>query len=181
MNDDKIIVLISEKQQTGMEHLTEKYRAYARKITLRFLDCPEDAEECINDAFFDVWNAKNIKEIKNLKAFVAACVRRRAVDLLRNVAAQKRSPNMRALLSELEEVCAPSTTESSFENMELSAQIDRFVNALSQLDKDIFLLRYFYGMDIQEIAKQKHLSRSAVDNRLSRFRKKLKSDLEGWI
>lgn len=57
LNDDKIIVLIFEKQQTGMEHLREKYRAYARKITLRFLDCPEDAEECINDAFFDVWNA----------------------------------------------------------------------------------------------------------------------------
>ena len=175
MTDDKIILLISEKQQVGLEHLEKKYKSYAQKITQQFLQSPEDAEECINDALFDVWNARNIKEIKNLKAFVAVCVRRRCIDLLRNMHAQKRSQNVKILLSELDEVCAPLSTEDSFENRQLGTWIDRFINALGQPDKDIFLLRYFYGMDIWEIAKQKRLSRSAVDSRLFRCRKKLKA------
>lgn len=181
MTDDTIILLISQKQQVGLEHLEKKYKSYAQKITQQFLQSPEDAEECINDALFDVWNARNIKEIKNLKAFVAVCVRRRCIDLLRNMHAQKRSQNVKILLSELDEVCAPLSTEDSFENRQLGTWIDRFINALGQPDKDIFLLRYFYGMDIWEIAKQKRLSRSAVDSRLFRCRKKLKAELEGFM
>lgn len=95
--------------------------------------------------------------------------------------AQKRSQNVKILLSELDEVCAPLSTEDSFENRQLGTWIDRFINALGQPDKDTFLLRYFYGMDIWEIAKQKRLSRSAVDSRLSRCRKKLKAELEGFM
>lgn len=181
MNDDLIIAVIADKQQIGIEQLEAKYSSYARKIAGRYLSCPEDAEECVNDAFLDVWNASDIKGIKNLKAFIAACVRRRAVDILRCANAQKRSKNMTLILSELEEVCDPCTTESGFESRELGAHIDSFVRALSQPDRDIFLMRYFYGMEIREIAAEKHLSRSAVDNRLWRCRKKLKTDLEGII
>ena len=176
-----IIALICARSQDGIGQLSKKYGAYAYAVARRFVGSLQDAEECVNDALLDVWNAKNIEEIKNLKAFVAACVRRRAVDLLRRENAEKRSGNMGVLLSELSEVCDTDTTESRFEARELRARLDSFVKAQKQPDRDIFLLRYFYGMEIREIAKRQHMSRSAVDNRLSRCRKKLKAYLEEQI
>ena len=181
MNDSTIIEMICARQQDGIGQLSEKYGAYAHAVALRFVNSTQDAEECVNDAMLDVWNAKNIEEIRSLKAFVAACVRRRAVDLVRRETAEKRSGNMCVLLSELTEVCDTDTTESRFEAKALGARLDAFVRMQKQPDRDIFLLRYFYGMEIVEIARQKHMGRSAVDNRLSRCRKKLRAHLEEQI
>lgn len=178
MNDSQILAMIAARQQDGIGQLSEKYGAYAHAVALRFVGSSQDAEECVNDALLDVWNAKNIKEIRSLKAFVATCVRRRAVDLLRRANAEKRSQNLCVLLSELSEVCDAHTTESRYEAKALGARLDAFVRALKQPDRNIFLLRYFYGMEIVEIAKRQHMSRSAVDNRLSRCRKKLSAHLE---
>lgn len=181
MDDYKIIALIGERSQTGMELLAAKYSSYARKIAHGFFSNSQDAEECVNDAFLDVWNMQDASGIKNLKAFVVTCVRRRATDMLRSASAQKRSKNMTVILSELEEVCSSDSAETTFENNELGREIDRFIKSLNQPDKDIFLLRYFYGTEIKEIARRMHLSRSAVDNRLLRCRKKLKERLEEFL
>lgn len=178
MNDEKIIAMIAEKQQLGIEQLSKKYSAYANKVALSFFSSPQDAEECINDALWDVWKSESISEIKNLKAFIATCVRRRAVDMLRTNNAQKRSRNMTAILDELEGVCGMQTTESAFESREIGRTIEEFIRLLDPPDRDIFLMRYFYGMEIKEISHRLFLGRNAVDKRLSKCRKKLKNKLE---
>lgn len=178
MDDEKIVTMIAEKQQLGIEQLSKEYGAYASKVASRFFSSPQDVEECINDVLWDVWKSESISEIKNLKAFISTCVRRRAVDMLRSDNAQKRSKNMTAILDELESVCDMQTTESAFETREIGRTIEKFVRLLDPPDKDIFLMRYFYGMEIKEIANRLFLRRNAVDKRLYKCRKLLKNKLE---
>ena len=178
MHDEKIISLIANKDQLGIEQLEIKYKSFAIKTALRLINSKEDAEECVNDALLNVWNSKHITETKDLKTLIAFCVRRRVIDLIRHEKAKKRSQNAEIILTELDYVCAPQTVESSYDNNELNLCIEKFVKALPRPDKDIFLMRYFYGMEITEIAKKQFMSRNAVDGRLFRCRKKLKIVLE---
>ena len=177
MHDEQIIYLIANKNQTGLAELEKKYRAFAVKTALRLLTLKEDAETCVNDAFYNIWQLNDIQHTKSLKGAVAACVRRRAVDLIRYETAEKRSYNINLVLSELENVCNSTTIEKEFDNNELKRCIVKFVEALELPDKNIFLMRYFYGMDICEITKKTHMSRNAIDGRLFKIRKKLKQAL----
>ena len=47
------------------------------------------------------------------------------------------------------------------------------ISSLCEIDRDIFMMKYFLSMPSSEIAEALQLSVTAIDNRLSRGRKKL--------
>ena len=61
---------------------------------------------------------------------------------------------------------------------ELSAAIDRFLDAASTKERVVFVQRYFYALSVAEISDKTGLSQSNVKVILSRTRKELKAFLE---
>ena len=82
-------------------------------------------------------------------------------------------------LDELEE-CIPGGTnpEQALEEKELEKAIGRFVSKLSQTEKTIFILRYWFVAPIDEIAEKLQFSKGKIKTSLFRIRRKLRAYLQ---
>ena len=57
MEDQQIIRLFFERLEQAITELSRKYGALCFQIADNILDDPQDAEECVNDAWLGAWNS----------------------------------------------------------------------------------------------------------------------------
>ena len=55
--EEKIIDLIANRDESGMRELMERYQRPLMKLAMNMLDSEEDARECVNDTFYEVWKS----------------------------------------------------------------------------------------------------------------------------
>ena len=86
---------------------------------------------------------------------------------------------MEIMLSELND-CVPSSVniEQSMEAMQLSEYISQWLDDLSEEDRALFVRRYWFGDEVQELAKKCGISAAKMAHRMLRLRKSLKAALE---
>ncbi len=60
----------------------------------------------------------------------------------------------------------------------VSRAINEYLKGLDKTDRQVFLARYYYGMELSAIAELRHTSEAAVRAALSETRKNLKSHME---
>ena len=58
MDDAAIVRLYWDRNEQAIPATAEKYGSYCTAIARNILGSPEDAEECVNDAYMQAWNAK---------------------------------------------------------------------------------------------------------------------------
>ena len=75
MNESDILALFWARDEAAIAECERKYGAECRRIAERILNSPEDAEECVNDAFLQLWNADAPDRVTDLKRYDAAVVR----------------------------------------------------------------------------------------------------------
>ena len=56
MDDTAIIELYHRREERAIIESDRKYGGMCRSIALRLLGLREDAEECVNDTWYAVWN-----------------------------------------------------------------------------------------------------------------------------
>ena len=134
----------------------------------------EDIEECVSEIFTQVWDKSDMysAEKGSFKTWILIQARYKALDYKRNLI--KKGMNVST-----EEIELPSKifVENSILRKEEKKQLIAAIDALGDTDREIFYKRYFYYEGIEEIAKGLSLTREAVDNRLSRGRKRIKAAL----
>ena len=82
-------------------------------------------------------------------------------------------------VEELEEFLeSPDSVESRMELKELTGAIESFLDSLNELNRVIFVRRYWFYDNYMQIAKKVGLSEKNVSVRLTRLRKQLKDYLE---
>ena len=57
MDDEAIIALFFERSKQAIGELDQKYGKACRGLSRNILGSPQDAEECVNDAYLGAWNA----------------------------------------------------------------------------------------------------------------------------
>ncbi len=57
MDDAAIVRLYWDRNEQAIPATAEKYGSYCTAIARNILGSPEDAEECVNDAYMQAWNA----------------------------------------------------------------------------------------------------------------------------
>lgn len=177
MEDLEIIELYWRHSERAIAESDAKYGAYCKKIAENILGSPEDAAECLNDAWLRTWNAIPPERPESLKMFLAKIVRNLAVDRARKNAAQKRGGGeLDAILEEFSG-CVPDVQEQ-FEARELQESINRFVRTLPRREGDLLIRRYFFAERLDDIAARYHMTSNAVSVSLNRTRKKLASYLK---
>jgi RNA polymerase sigma-70 factor (ECF subfamily) len=185
LTDDEILSLFFQRDEAALEQTRLKYGAYCGKITAQILENQQDCEECWNETLLRVWNAIPPQKPGNFKLYLAASARNLAFSYYRKLTAQKRGGAEVVLaLEELSE-CA-QTSESPEDTVlakDLGGTINRFLETLSERERNVFLRRYFFTESTQEIARRYGLRSSNVLMILSRTRKKLKLYLrqEGYL
>ncbi len=179
MEDAEIVALYWKRDETAIEETQRKYGAYCYSIAWNLLSVPEDAEECVNDTWHQVWQQIPPQRPARLRPWLGAIVRNRAISLWRSLHAQKRASELEVLLSELEDsVPSPHTVESHMDAADLGEAISRWLAALPRQDRILFVRRYWYGIPLQTLAEQQHMAPSKLAQTMFRLRRSLKAALE---
>ena len=181
MEDAEILQLYINRSETAIAETAAKYGRWCRSVALRILGDPDEAEECVNDAWLSLWNAIPPQKPKDLKAYVAGVVRNGALSRLRARNAARRGGEGTDLpLEELAD-CLPApdrTEEAVLDRLVLTDLLNRFLGELSVRDRVVFLRRYWYFCSVEEIAALGGMGKSAVKMSLHRSRNRLRRLLE---
>lgn len=73
--EEKIIDLIANRDESGMRELMERYQRPLMKLAMNMLDSEEDARECVNDTFYEVWKSVPDNRPQYLFAYSATICR----------------------------------------------------------------------------------------------------------
>nr|WP_034868579.1 sigma-70 family RNA polymerase sigma factor [Enterococcus casseliflavus] len=168
MQDEEIIERIKKKDYAGLEELLAVYGDSMLRTIHSDLSQPHEVSErqdVANEVFYEVWQkiAAYQPERSRLITWLLLISRSRAID-------HKRKLNKRSL-----EEKPVDEQELAIEESPLTKETFLgFIEDLEALDQRIFLLYYFYQESPETIAEQTDLNVSAIYNRLSRGRKRLK-------
>ena len=90
MDDKQIIHLFFERSEQAITELSKKYGSLCFQVADNILNDPQDAEECVNDAYLGAWNSIPPQSPDPLRAYICRIVRNRSLKKLRANTAIKR-------------------------------------------------------------------------------------------
>ncbi len=158
--------------------MDQKYGKLCHRTATNILGNLQDAQECVNDTYFAVWNTIPPQDPEPLSSYLLKILRNICLMRLRRNRAEKRRGNYQECYEELSGCIADSTTpESIYRAKELTHHIEVFLYSLSHTNRQLFIRRYWHMDSIREISKATGLSESAVRTRLARLRQQLKEEL----
>ena len=180
MDDKEILALLWERAENAISALSAKFGRRLHQTAMNILANPQDAEEAVNDAYLAAWNSIPPHRPESLGTYLAKLTRRAALKIWRARDAQKRGgAQTEAVLEELSAILpARDDPAQAVEAMELTAALDRFLAALPETERRVFLRRYWYMDPIREISARFGFSQSKVKSMLARTRAKLLTHLE---
>lgn len=180
MEDEKIIALYFERDETAIRHTCEKYGRRLRTLSYGIVGDMQTAEECENDTYVEAWKAIPPHEPKDyFYEFLARMTRHLSLNCCRSRSRLKRKAFLCELSAELEQ-CIPASDdwERRIDDMVFGEVLNSFLASLSEEKRGLFLRRYWYLDSIAEIAKRFGFSESKVKTALCRIRRQLKQELE---
>lgn len=180
MDDREIVALYLRRREDAIARTDEKYRWLCFQLAGNILPRREDQEECVNDAYLSLWNTIPPKEPQRLGAYLARITRSLAIDRWRHIQARKRGGGQIACaLEELEQTLSGGKSpEEQLEQQELRELLNRFLAGLTDVQRRVFLRRYWYFDSAQDIAGELGLTGAGVRSMLHRLRRQLKQYLE---
>lgn len=181
MDDNKIIDLFWDRNETAIEEISAVYGRYCRKIAFNILASEEDVEECLNDTWLGAWNSIPPARPDCLSAFLGKITRNLAISRYRAGHAIKRTGDrLSESIDELGEITGLSSdnVEEAVDKKALETAINKYLDTCTQKQRRLFVRRYFYMDSVAEIADLYGLGQSDVKVTLLRMRRSLKKMLE---
>ena len=143
-----LLELVQARDQRAMAEIFERYSRMAYSVALRVLNDTAQAEDVVQDVFFQVWEKPSAfaAERGSLPAWLAVVTRNRAIDALR-----KRRPS-----DSIEEIAIASASDifHQVEHSTMLEQVRGIMKGLPEEQRKSLELAFFSGMTHAEIAAQ---------------------------
>ncbi len=180
MEDRDIIKLYTARSETAITETNIKYGTYCRSIAFHILGNSEDADECVNEALWNVWNSVPPQIPRDFRAYFAKITRNISLNRLEKQRAQKRGgKEMELVFEELSNcISDQSNFQSISDDIVIRETLNRFLKTLSEKERWMFVRRYWYADSVGDIARKLRMSENHVRVVLHRVRRKLKTVLE---
>lgn len=175
MEDSRIVDLYWLRSETAIAETAKKYGNYCRTIAQNILANSEDTEEAVNDTYLSAWNSMPPHRPSILSTFLGKITRRLSLNKWRDKNRDKRGGNrVNIALEELKDcIPAKSNVEDEILALELTKILNSFLAQIPQIERDVFICRYWYLDSMQQICCQFGFSQSKVKSMLYRTRQKL--------
>lgn len=184
--DEKMVSLMKQRNEEGLKIFEKKYGKLLRYVIEGVLGnsgmaSDEDVEECLNDVLLSIWNGmdKYDDSRASLKNYSVVIARNAAKNKLRSVFNQNRLRSDEDI-----DVIGDNIDYSDKDTMDIAIfkediqTMKKLIMSLKGRNREIFDLRYFYMLDSRTIGDITGMSRTAVDNRISRIRLKLRREFD---
>ncbi len=177
IDENNFIQQLMNKNSKALDYMLNNHSELIYKVVFSVLGSSNDhqcIEECVNDIFLSIWN--NIESFNNnkgsFKSWIIAVSRYKSIDYKRKLI---KNSNIECIEDYI--LASEDSTESIIISKENKNELLSIIKEMKSIDKQIFIRRYFVQEDIEDIAKTLNVSRTVIDNRLSRGRKFLKEKL----
>lgn len=162
----------------ALDFLVDEYSNLLYKVIYNVLSTYGDKgliEECLNDVLLSIWNNSSMFFGKPEKFIHWICViaKYKAIDFQRKLAKDKEIIDIENCM-----IISDFKTEDTVLAKENSKELIEHINEMDELDKKIFIMRFYLEDNINEIAAKLGVSRNVVDTRLFRGKKMLKQKLQ---
>lgn len=179
MTDHEIIELYFARDERAISETANAHGAYCFGVAMRILNSHPDSEECVNDTWLRAWNTIPPKRPSVLRTYLAHIIRNLAISRYRRDHAAKRSHAPDTPLDELSE-CLPDpdgTPADAASSSELREALNSFVAGLDELDRKLFVGRYWHSYTPAQLAKAYGIKENTLNQRLYRIRERLRKHL----
>jgi len=178
ITDENLVSQIQIKNVKALDYLVDIYSNLLYKIIYNVLSVYGEKgliEECLNDVLLLIWNNINMfsGNPKKFVNWICAIAKYKAIDCQRKLLKDKDTINIEDCI-----IISDSITEGKILSDETRSQLLEHINELEDMDRKIFIMRYFLDESINEIANKLEVSRNVIDTRLSRGRKTLKQKIQ---
>ena len=179
MEDEKIVSLYWDRDETAIRETEIKYDRYLTKIAYNILADREDSRESVNDTYLAAWNSIPPHRPGVLSAYLAKLTRRISIDRFRYRTRDKRRESEYSVsLSELGDCVSGGNTTEEIVNVKLLADaIGIFLRLQSEEARNAFIGRYYFLDSVKEVAAYCGMSESKCKTLLHRTRLGLKDYL----
>lgn len=173
--DSEIVALFFDRDEAAISAASSKYGKYISAVAMNVLGNFQDAEECVNDAMLKAWESIPPAAPKNLAGYLVKITKNICLNRYRQAHTEKRGGGeMTKIYLELgESVPGSDDIERSYENKELLAAVNAFLGKLPTNKRDIFVLRYWYCMNVTDLAARVGMTENRLAVELFRIRQKL--------
>lgn len=179
MQDEMIVELFWQRNESALRETEEKYHSYLQKIAYNILADIEDAREAVNETLLRAWNSIPPHKPSILKTYLGKITRQLSIDVYRREHRLKRvASELTVSLDELGDIVSDGDMGESFDSKLLGETIDDFLQTLSYEARTAFVQRYYFNDTVREIAERQGASESKVKSMLFRTRQGLKEYLE---
>lgn len=177
MDDASIMELLCKRDEQAIAEMKRKYEKLCFYVAGNILSQREDIEECVNSAYYEIWNSIPPESPDDFKTYLCRIVRNIALNRFKYNSAEKRNPQFTVSIDEIAE-CVPSNTDESFSEEGLADAVSRFLRTQNEKHRKVFVRRYWYGDPLSKIAEYYGMKEKTVATYLFRTRKKLKVFLQ---
>ena len=180
MQDETIIALFWQRDESAIGETERKYGGYLHKIAYNILGDVGHCQETVNDTLFKAWNSIPPNRPSSLSAFLARIARQTAIDRFRALGRKKRGSSSYAVtLCELEEcLSAGDSTAEEVDAILLGEAVGRFLKGQKKEVRTVFVSRYFFADSVKDIALSHGISEGNVSTILHRTRASLRTFLQ---
>lgn len=178
-NDDTIISLLQNRDETAFEMIQTKYGRLIKAVAFNVYRSDTVAEECLNDTLLSIWDTIPPKQPESISAYAVTISKRKAIDRVKSATAKKRMiPEAEEYSEMLDELAfAEDIADAVVDRIELGRILSEFLRTLSSKNREIFMRRYFDVESVNSISANMHISKNALNVRLSRMRRDLAKKL----
>ena len=180
MEDQAIVALYWQRDESAIQETQQKYGPYLLKIAYQILSSREDSEECVNDTYLKAWGSMPPHRPGTLSTYLGRITRQRSIDLFRTRHRDKRGGSEYALsLTELEDCVSGGDTTGEEVDLHLLAEaMERYLRGLSPDARTVFLGRYWFLDPLRDVAASHGFTEGKVKSLLYRTRQGLRAHLE---
>lgn len=164
--------MLFDRDENALTITNDKYGTLCQRIAYKIIGDYDEANECVNNSYLQLWNAIPPARPKSLKAYLCGIVRNVSVDICRK---RKTYANTETNVTELIQIFPdPENIETSYDGKMLCTYINEFLSAQKDINQKIFVMRYYYNFSIHDISSTLKIREPAIKTRLFRIREALK-------
>ncbi|MFT2010700.1 sigma-70 family RNA polymerase sigma factor [Pontibacter sp. 13R65] len=162
---------VQEDSEEAFQLLFELQWKRCFALSYALLRHKEQAEDLVQEIFMDLWERRKTLLIRNPEAFLTQMIKNKAFTILSKTKIPERNI---ALLEQLHQELSP---EDVYLFDELNTQVKNIITKLPPRSKEVFVLRKFEDLSVDDIASKLDLSIRTVEHHLYLATKFLKSKL----
>ncbi|TAA72679.1 sigma-70 family RNA polymerase sigma factor [Planococcus salinarum] len=172
INHENVVQELKRQNEDALHFVIDQYGGLIKSIVAQHLyQFRHVQDECIDDVLLAAWNhiGSFNEKTNSLKNWLAAISKYKAIDYKRKylkLAEKQHAPDYNLESNQAD--------DRQVLKKELSLETEALLDQLTPEDRKLFVDYYIDGKDTASLANELNVEKSAIHNRLSRGRKKLK-------